>query len=263
MKILETHYGKSQVRVARIVRDPDHHDFHEMTVATDLQGDFDASYAEGDNSRVVATDSMKNMIYGLAADPAVAQPESFGLLLARELLGRYSHVSRARIELAEHVWQRHARFSFTAGAAHRRVARIDAVRDHVNIEGGVAGFVLLRTAGSAFEGFIRDSWTTLPETSDRIMATSLDATWRYRGGGISWGTSWHGVMRLITDTFAEHDSKSVQHTLHAIGETVLAQCEHIDRIRLVMPNKHYLQVKGDVFCPTDEPHGIIEATLCR
>src|SRR5713226_2894034 len=218
MKILETHYGKSRVRVARIVRDQDRHDFHELTVAIDLEGDFDASYSEGDNSGVVATDSMKNMVYGLAADPAVTQPESFGLLLGRELLGRYPHVSRARIELAEHVWQRHGRFSFTAGAAHRRVGRIDAGRDRVNIEAGVAGFVLLRTAGSAFEGFIRDSWTTLPETSDRIMATSLDAIWRYCREDVSWGTSWHGVVRLITDTFAEHDSKSVQHTLHAIGE---------------------------------------------
>src|SRR5437899_3367428 len=139
MKILETHYGKSRVRAARTVRDTDHHDFHEMTVAIDLQGDFDASYSQGDNRRVVATDSMKNMVYGLAADPAVTQPESFGLLLGRELLGRYPHVSRARIELAEHLWQRHGPFSFTAGSAHRRVGRIEAERDQVRIEAGVAG----------------------------------------------------------------------------------------------------------------------------
>jgi urate oxidase len=263
MKILETHYGKSRVHVARIVRDEDRHDFHEMTVAIDLQGDFDASYSEGDNSAVVATDSMKNMVYGLAADPAVTHPETFGLLLGQELLGRYAQVSRAQIDLAEHIWQRHGPFSFTAGPSHRRVARIDAARGQVTIEAGVAGFLLLRTAGSGFEGFIRDLWTTLPETPDRIMATSFDAMWRYCREDVSWGTSWHGMMKLITDTFAEHDSKSVQHTLHAIGEAVLAQCEHVDRIRLVMPNKHYLCVKGDVFCPTDEPHGLIEATLSR
>jgi urate oxidase len=115
----------------------------------------------------------------------------------------------------------------------------------------------MKTTGSAFEGFLRDEYTTLPEASDRILATSLDATWR--------GTAdWDKVMKTITDTFAVHDSKSVQHTLYAIGEAVLAQFGEIERIHLAMPNKHYLPTKhADVFIPTDEPHGLIEAVLTR
>jgi len=264
MKIVENRYGKSRVRVARVVRQKDHHDFHELTVAIQLEGDFDSSYTEGDNRLVLPTDTMKNTVYALARDKAVEQPESFGLLLGRHFLDRNPHVTRARIELAEHVWQRHGRFSFTAGGAHRRVASIDVRRNRTTVESGVAGFVLLKTTGSAFEGFLKDEYTTLKETSDRILSTSLDATWRYGSDDVSWATSWHGVMKLITDTFAEHDSKSVQHTLYAVGEAVLAQCEHINQIHLTMPNKHYLPVIGnDVFCPTDEPHGLIEAVISR
>jgi urate oxidase len=264
MKIVENRYGKSKVRVARILRGKNHHDFYEMTVRIALEGDFDSSYREGDNSLVLPTDTMKNTVYALADDPAVEQPESFAMLLASHFLSRLRHLQGAKIDIDGHLWHRRDGFSFTAGPPHRRVARVDATRDQVKVEGGVAGYLMMKTTGSAFEGFLRDEHTTLPEASDRILATSLDATWLYRGEDLSWNTSWHGVMKLITDTFAEHASKSVQHTLYAIGEAVLEQCEHIERIRLTMPNKHYLPTRhADVFIPTDEPHGLIEAVLSR
>jgi urate oxidase len=128
----------------------------------------------------------------------------------------------------------------------------------VKVESGVAGYLMMKTTGSAFEGFLGDEYTTLPEASDRILATSLDATWGHDGS-----VDWDGVMKLITETFLEHASKSVQHTLYAIGEAVLEQFL-IERIHLTMPNKHYLPTKhADVFVPTDEPHGLIEAVISR
>jgi urate oxidase len=276
MTILENRYGKSRVRVARLIRQKDHHDFYEMTVGIRLEGDFDSSYTEGDNSCVLPTDAMKNTVYALAKDDAVTQPESFGLLLARHFLSGNAQVRQAHVEVVQHPWTRHGRFSFVAGGAHRRVAQIRCERgevtDAVTITAGVTGYVLLKTCGSAFEGFLKDRFTTLVETGDRILSTSLDAAWRYRGDDISWGPSWHGVMKLITDTFAEHESASVQHTLYAAGEAVLAQCEHIENIRLTMPNRHYLLVNtepfgvdnaNEIFCPTDEPHGVIEAVISR
>jgi urate oxidase len=277
MTILENRYGKSRVRVARLIRQKDHHDFYEMTVGIQLEGDFDSSYTHGDNSRVLPTDTMKNTVYALAKDDAVTQPESFALLLARHFLEGNSQVARVHIDVAQRPWQRHGRFSFVAGGAHRRMAFVNAARDAVIVEGGVRGYVLLKTSGSAFEGFLKDRFTTLKETGDRILSTSLDARWRYRGGDISpgsftWDSSWHGVMKLITDTFAEHDSASVQHTLYAAGEAVIAHCDHIQNIRLVMPNRHYLLVNteplgvdnvNEIFCPTDEPHGLIEAVISR
>jgi urate oxidase len=257
MNIVENRYGKSKVRVARIVRHKDRHDFHEMTVSIALEGDFESSYRDGDNSLVLPTDTMKNTIYALADDPAVEQPESFGMLLARHFLGHLRHVSSVKIDICGHLWSRNDRFSFTAGPPHRRIAKIEASRDKVSVESGVSGYLMMKTTGSAFEGFLRDEYTTLPEASDRILATSLDALW-------SGDANWDDVMSVITDTFAGHASKSVQHTLYAIGEAVLERFENIERIRLTMPNKHYLPTKhADVFIPTDEPHGLIEAVLSR
>jgi urate oxidase len=268
--MIENRYGKSRVRVARVVRDKDRHQIHEMTAAIQLEGDFESSYADGDNSRVLPTDTMKNTVYAFAARAEAAQPESFGLLLARHFVATQRQVSRASVEIQCRAWQRHGRFSFTGGGEQRRVARVTAEQSGETVEAGVAGYLLLRTTGSAFEGFVKDRYTTLPEMSDRIFSTSLDAAWRYRGDDISWDTSWHAVMKLLTDTFAAHESKSVQHTLYAMGEAVLAECEHVSRIRLTMPNKHYLPVDlrpfglanaNEVFVPTDEPHGLIEAVL--
>ena len=264
MNISENRYGKSRVRVARIVRDAQHHQFHEMTVGIALEGDFDPSYRDGDNSLVLPTDTMKNTVYALAQDPAVEQPESFAMLLSKHFVSRNAHVSRAIVNVESHVWHRHGAISFVNGGAHRRVAHVEYSRDSVIVEAGVKNYVVLKTTGSAFENFLRDEYTTLPDAKDRILSTSLDARWRYRGDDISWGSSWHAVMKLITDTFAEHESKSVQHTMYAIGEAVLAQCEHIENIRMAMPNKHYLPTKyADVFLPTDEPHGQIEASFTR
>jgi urate oxidase len=258
MNIVENRYGKSKVRVARIVRGKDHHDFHEMTVAIALEGDFDSSYREGDNSLVLPTDTMKNTIYALAQDPAVEQPESFAMLLAKHFLGHLRHVRTAKIDIYGHLWHRQGAFSFTAGPPHRRIAKIEATRDQVSVESGVAGYLMMKTTGSSFEGFLRDEHTTLPEAADRILATSLDATWLHNGS-----VGWDEVMKLITDTFSGHASKSVQHTLYAIGEAVLGRFE-IERIQLTMPNKHYLPTRhADVFMPTDEPHGLIEAVLSR
>jgi len=257
MNIVENRYGKSQVRVARIVRGKDRHDFHEMTVAIALEGDFDSSYRDGDNSLVLPTDTRKNTVYALAKDPAVEQPESFAKLLASHFLSRLSHVSCVKIDIHGRLWLRDGPYSFTGGPAHRRIARIEASRDRVSVESGVAGYLVMKTTGSAFEAFLRDEHTTLPEAADRILATSLDAIW-------SGEANWDGVMKTITDTFAAHASKSVQHTLSAIGEAVLAQHDNIGRIRLTMPNKHYLPTRhADVFIPTDEPHGLIEAVLSR
>jgi urate oxidase len=257
VNIVENRYGKSRVRVARIVRRDGGHDFHEMTVAIALEGDFDPSYRDGDNSLVLPTDTMKNTVYALAQDPAVEQPESFARLLASHFLSRLKHVSCVKIDIQGHLWHRDGPYSFTGGPAHRRIAKIEATRGKVSVESGVAGYLVMKTTGSAFEGFLRDEYTTLPEASDRILATSLDALW-------SGEANWDDVMRTITGTFASHESKSVQHTLYAIGGAVLERFPQIGRIRLTMPNKHYLPTKhADVFMPADEPHGLIEAVLSR
>jgi urate oxidase len=212
MNIVENRYGKSRVRMARIVRSEGRHDFHEMTVAIAVEGDFDSSYREGDNSLVLPTDTMKNTVYALAK-----QPEGFARLLASHFLGHFKHLSHVNIEIQAYPWSRNGPYSFTGGPGHRRIAKLVATRDKL---------------------FLRDEYTTLPETS-------LDVMW-------SGDANWDDVMKSITGTFAAHDSKSVRHTLYAIGEAVPGSFPAIVRIRLT-----------DVFLPTDEPHGLIEAVLSR
>ena len=140
------------------------------------------------------------------------------------------------------------------------------------VEAGVADLVILKSSHSAFAGFPRDEYTTLPETDDRIFATSLTATWQYRDLDVSFDTAWQAVHKALLESFAEHHSASVQHTLHAMGQAVIESVEDVTSIHLVMPNKHHLPVdlarlglenRNEIFVPTDEPHGLIEGTVTR
>ena len=98
------------------------------------------------------------------------------------------------------------------------------------------------------------------------------ATWRYRDLDVSFDTAWRAVHKTLLETFAEHRSASVQHTLHAMGQAVIDSVDDVTAIHLVMPNKHHLPVdlrrfglenRNEIFVPTDEPHGLIEATIVR
>ena len=142
----------------------------------------------------------------------------------------------------------------------------------MTIEAGIDDLLILRSAGSGFEGYIKDQYTTLPETKDRIFQTALFATWRYSTRSLDFNSQWEKIRATILDTFATHDSRSVQHTLHAIGNRVLAAFPEVSEIQLTMPNKHALLVDlspfgldnpNEIFLPTDEPSGYIEAKLVR
>jgi urate oxidase len=130
----------------------------------------------------------------------------------------------------------------------------------------------MKTADSAFTGFIKDSLTTLPETTDRLFATSLRARWKYSSPNALFPALRSKIRELLVSVFAGHTSKSVQHTLYAMGEAALANVSEIEDIALTMPNKHYLLADlsrfgqdnpNEIFVPIDEPHGTIEARLRR
>ncbi len=259
-------------------RTGDRHDLRDLTVAIQFKGHYDESYTDGDNSGVLPTDTMKNTVYALAAREPVHDPESLGLALARHFLERNPRLMRARIDLTEHLWGRLRRGEREHGSAfvrqgpETRTATVQASRQRTLVGAGIADLLIMKSAHSAFENFIRDEYTTLPDTRDRLLATSLTATWRYRDRDVDFGPAWHGVRRTLLETFAEHQSESVQHTLHAMGQAVLDVVEDVSRIRLVMPNKHHLpcdlsrlglENRNEIFVPTDEPHGLIEATLIR
>jgi urate oxidase len=276
--LAQSAYGKSRVRLVQVSRRPDRHDVRDVTVGIRFEGDYGASYAAGDNRDVLPTDTMKNTVYAIAAREPVQQPETFALALGRHFLDGNPKLTRVRIDVTEHPWGRIARGERQHGDAfvrlgpETRTAAVQVHRKRTIVGAGVADLVILKTAHSAFTGFPRDAYTTLPETDDRLFATSLTASWRYASADVDFSPAWRAVRQLLLDVFAEHHSASVQHTLYAMGEAVLDSVEDVTAVRLVMPNKHHLPVdlrpfgfdnRNEIFVPTDEPHGVIEATLVR
>jgi urate oxidase len=276
--LLDAAYGKSRIRLLRLDRRGDRHDLRDLTVAIRFEGEYTESYSGGDNRGVLPTDTMKNTVYAVAGRDGVGEPEAFGVSLSRHFLVRNPPLQRVTVEVTDHFWGRIPAGAHDHGQAFLRLgpdtrtARVIASRDAESIDGGISDLLVLKSGRSAFEGYARDEFTTLPETRDRILATSLTATWRYRSAEFDYGTTWRAIRLTLLETFAEHDSRSVQHTLYDMGEAVIQNVEVVESIHLVMPNKHHLPVdlsvfglenRNEVFVPTEEPHGLIEATIGR
>jgi urate oxidase len=271
-------YGKSHVRLTKVTRHTDRHDLKELCVAIELEGDFADSYTHGDNRRVVATDTMKNTVYALAKDHPLEHLESFGQALANHFMESYHHISKAAIRLEEQSWQRmvvdsrdhpHA---FVGGGTEKHTAAVTLTHEGMRVDGGIDDLRLLKTTASGFSGFIRDRYTTLPDSDDRILATLLTATWLYRVVPADWNRCRGVIRQAMLDVFARHHSLAVQQTLYAMGEAGLDACSEIEEIRLTMPNKHRVLVnlkpfglenRNEIFVTSDEPYGLISGTLRR
>ena len=272
-------YGKSAVRLVKVVRSGAHHEIRELAVDVALEGAFDTAHTAGDNSMVLPTDTMKNTVYAKARELALGEPEDFGIVLATHFLAASAAASAARITLKEHGWRRLVvegtphEHAFERASSELRTARVSLTRDGVpEIVAGIEDLLILKSGRSAFSGYPRDRYTTLRETEDRILATSISVQWRYAAGSAGFGDLFATVRGALLETFAQHDSKSVQHTLYAMGEAAIAQCTPVMEIRITMPNKHHLLVDlaplglenaNEIFVPTSEPYGLIEATLQR
>lgn len=276
VKLAENNYGKSRIRLLRVVRQDGRHDIRELTLGISFEGDFESAHTKGDNTKILPTDTMKNTVYVLARQYPVEAVEDFCLHLIEHFLTYNPQVSRVGIEAEENLWNRiviggkpHAS-AFLRGGEEKRTATLSGTREGATIRAGVADLIVLKTTKSAFEGFMRDPYTTLKEDRNRILSTSIHADWLYESGEIEFSQYWHGIRQTMLETFAEHDSESLQHTLYAMGEVVLKNFERLREIRLSLPNKHFNLVDlspfgmdnpAQVFLPTDEPHGLIEATL--
>ncbi|MBV9607532.1 MAG: urate oxidase [Solirubrobacterales bacterium] len=271
-------YGKSEVRLVKVSRRPEGHDLRDLTVDVGLEGDFDAAYTKGENAGLLATDTMRNTVYALAKEHPIDDIETFGLRLVEHFLSAGPGVARARVHIAEHPWARleiggrpheHA---FQRGSGGSRVATVAGDGGEPDIEAGIDDLLVLKTTGSGWEGFLRDRYTSLPETSDRILATIITARWSYRGRDVAYGASWLRVRETILEAFSDHYSPSVQFTLHHMGRAVLDAVADVERISFSLPNKHHLlydlerfelENENEIFQPTDEPYGLIEGTVER
>ena len=259
-------------------RGADRHDLRDLTVAVRFEGHYDEAYVDGDNSAVLPTDTMKNTVYALAAQEPGAEAEAFGLRLAAHFLEHNSRLTRLRLDFTEHLWDRITQgeveqpHAFVRNGAGIRTAVVDATRERVVVAAGISDLVILKSAHSAFDGFPRDAFTTLSETRDRLLATALTGIWHYREQDVEYASMWRQVRNTLLEVFAGHHSESVQHTLYAMGQAVLDGIAEVTTIRLSMPNRHHLPVdlsrfglenRNEIFVATEEPHGLIEATLTR
>ncbi len=278
VRLSDNSYGKSDVRLTKVVRSGQTHTLHELAVQIMLGGAFDRVYTHGDNSSCIPTDTMKNTVYALARKHDFDSPEAFAGILARHFL-QYDQVAWVEVAIEQEPWVRiqvdgspHPH-SFTRGGSGTRVGRLRQERVGApQVHGGVKGLEVVKTTRSGFSGFFRDRYTTLSETSDRIFATRIDATWEYASGATAFTEVFDTARCALLEAFARHDSASVQQTIYAIGETLLARVPQITSIDITMPNQHRLLVNlgpfgmdnpNEIFVATSEPYGLIKGTVVR
>lgn len=271
-------YGKNAVNLSKIIRHADHHEFRQISVSVALEGDFDTAHTLGDNSMILPTDTQKNTVYALAKEHFTGTIEAFGMRLAEHFLSRNPQVHKVRIELLEHAWQRmhfdgaaHTH-SFTGGSTEKRRALVTHTAAGTQVASGLLDLLLLKTTDSGFENYIKDEYTVLKETADRILATKCEATWQYTTTDLDFEATYQQIRTTLLRTFAGHKSLSVQQTLYAIGEQILLANDVVQEISLVMPNKHHipfnleqfgLENNNEIFIATDEPFGYITGTVVR
>jgi urate oxidase len=282
-KLAANRYGKSRVRLMRLIKHFDHHDLDEWTVQILLTGDFVTAHTHGDNSKILPTDTMKNTVYFVARQSKAESMEAYAKELVDYILTRNPQVTSAEVVIESTLWKRLTvdgkpfPTAFMRGSEERQTTTVSRQQDaSFTITAGLDRLTLLKTSNSAFTGYIKDALTTLPETTDRLFGTALKAEWPYTPEAIAAGIDFNKVRTHIREamlsTFAKHDSLSVQQTLFAMAEAALAHTDLLDEIYLLMPNKHNLLVDlsrfgqenpNHIFVPTDEPHGTIEATVRR
>jgi len=273
-------YGKAEVRLVHVDRSAPQHVITDFNVTTQLRGDFTATHLTGDNSAVLTTDAQKNTVYAFAREYGVTEPEDFAIQLGEHFVKSLPQINGARIAIDQYTWDRimvggaagvehdHA---FVKAGAERRTTVVTLDGDKTWVVSGLTDLVVLKTTGSEFWGFPRDSYTTLAETHERILATSVTARWRYRAE-VAHSQIYPAVRALLLETFATTHSLALQQTLYAMGSAVLETFDDIAEIRMSMPNKHHyladltpfgLDNPNQVFIAGDRPYGLIEAQIAR
>jgi urate oxidase len=271
-------YGKAEVRLVRVTRDTDRHELEDLSVTSQLRGDFEAAHTVGDNAHVVATDTQKNTVYAFAKEHGVGSPERFLLTLGRHFVDGFDWVSGGRWQAEQYSWSRiddhdHA---FVRSGRETRTCVVQIGDGTTQVVSGLTDCVVAKTTGSEFTGFPRDRFTTLAETTDRVLATSVTAWWRYAPAGpveeLDFNALYDGIRATLLATFADVHSLALQQTLFAMGTAVIEGFPDVAECRFSMPNKHHflvdlqpfgLENDGEVFFAADRPYGLIEAAVLR
>jgi urate oxidase len=275
----ENRYGKSRVRLVKVTRADGIHSVAEWTVEVWLTGDFDACFVDGDNSRILPTDTMKNTVYSLARASSATSMEAFAIELVTHFIENNPHADGAEVRIQSTPWEQLTAndgtlpFAFTHASDKFDTTAVTVTRGGAPaVTSGFERLWLLKTAGSAFAGFMKDRLTTLKETQDRLLGTLAGAEWLYTGRSLDFNALRQRAETALLIAFAVHDSPSVQQTLYAMAEAALENVPEIAEVHLSLPNKHCNLVDlspfgqdnpNEIFVPTDEPHGSIEARVRR
>jgi len=269
-------YGKSLIRLVKVRRSAEPHAILDLTIDVRLEGAFDEVYVAGNNEACLPTDTMKNTVYALARRHPITHVETFAIELADHFAAK-PRVSRASVGAVEARWDRlsvsgrHSPHAFVQAGSEQWTTVVTRSGDDLIVTSGLMNLTVLKTTDSAFAGYPRDEYTTLPEARDRMLATSMTAVWTYRAGMSDFAVR-DQIRTALLETFALHQSESVQHTLYAMGEAALTISPDITEITLTLPNRHHLLVDlapfgldnpNEVFVATDQPFGLIEATIRR
>lgn len=253
-------YGKDNVRVYKVHRDAaaGTQTVYEMTVCCLLEGDIDESYTRADNSVVVATDSIKNTIYITAKQTPVHPPELYAATLGSHFIERYAHIHSAHVKVVTHRWTRmtidgkpHPHSFLRDGEEKRNVEATVSRKDGIALSSSIQGLTVLKSTGSAFHGFVRDEYTTLPETWDRILSTDVDAAWKWsifpdvkavEASVPKFDKAWEDARNITMKLFAEDESASVQATMYKMSERILEAVPDVVTVTYELPNKHYFEL---------------------
>jgi urate oxidase len=279
----DNRYGKAETRVVRIVRDTPRHEIRDRSVSTALRGDFADAHETGDQAHVLPTDTQKNTVYAYAREYGDRAAEEYAVAVADRLLEASPYATSAQVRVEEYAWDRvpvgpdgHDHSFVRRGTETRTCAitvegRGDDRRLHVL--SGLTDLTVLKSTGSEFKGFLEDRFTTLAETDDRVLATSLTAWWRWGSAHpTDWDAAYESVRAVLLETFATTYSRALQETLQLMGRAVLEAQPGLAEIRFSAPNKHHFVVDlspfgmenpGEVFHADDRPYGLIEAQVRR
>jgi len=277
----DNQYGKAETRLMRVSRDTQRHEIRDLNVSTSLRGDFGTAHLTGDQSAVLPTDTQKNTVFAFAKERGVGAIEEFALALARHFVDDVGPVTSARVSIEEYAWERAVAdgkphdHTFVRQGQETRTAVVTVDGSDAFVVSGLADLVLLKSTGSEFHGFLSDRYTTLEPTTDRLLATSLTARWRYDaplGTAADYDSAYADVRGLLVSRFAAVHSLALQQSLWEMGRAVLEARPEIAEIRLSAPNKHHFLVDlepfgldnpGEVFLAADRPYGLIEAAVQR
>ncbi|CAH0481329.1 unnamed protein product [Peronospora belbahrii] len=301
VKLLHHEHGKGGVRLLKVTRTPEKHFIMQLEAQVLLEGEPAASaYYNGDNGHVLPTDSIKNTVWVLAKKHEFTSLENFGIILANHFVTKHADlISVAKVKLFETPWERlvvpdvkgkmrphhHAFVSANVGFS---TAYVEARKSttlgapEVIVQGGVDGLKVLKTTQSSFVGFFRDEYTTLLDAPDRLVSTCVTAVWTYMSDAVceDFSARTAEIKKVMLKTFAGPSdvgvpSPAVQYSLYKMGEAVLERCPYVKDIKITMPNIHNnpidlsrfgcknIHPHGEVFLPTDDPHGIISSTIVR